>query len=144
MSTTSRTSEPVLVAMSVLAGLQIFFAGSAATTVMVEASTLLTAVFAFGALAVGAAQVGIQFYVRGQVVPLDAVAERVADGKVIAGPANDILPVDAVVRDVGSEPVQWFTEPEPAAVLPENDGPDPLGDDPKALAAYHGRHRDQG
>ena len=125
MSTT-RNSEPVLIAMSVLAGLQIFFAGSAATTVMVEASTLLTAIFAFGALAVGAAQVGVQFYVRGQVVPLDAVAERVVDGKVIAGPANDVLPADVVVRDVGSEPAQWITEP--AAVLSESDGPDPIED----------------
>ena len=101
---TSKTPEPVLITMSVLAGLQTFFAGSTATTVVVEADRLLTAIFAFGALAVGAAQFGLQFYVRGRVVPLEAVSERVVNGVVVAGPANDIINEGTTVREVGDVP----------------------------------------
>ena len=97
--------NPVLLWMSVLAGLQTFFAGSTVTTVMVEANVLLTAIFAFGALAVGAAQFGIQFYVRGQVTPNANVVERATEnGTVVAGPANEIVAPGTLVRDVGGVP----------------------------------------
>lgn len=57
--------EPVLIPMSILAGLQILFAGGAITTVLPAQWA------AFGALVVAACQVGVAFYVRGQVTPGD-------------------------------------------------------------------------
>lgn len=63
-------NEPVLIAMSVLAGLQILGAGAALTDV-VGAS-----VAALFALVVAAAQAGVQFYVRGKVTPVDGYNPR--------------------------------------------------------------------
>lgn len=57
--------EPVLIPMSILAGLQILFAGGAITTVLPAQWA------AFGALVVAACQVGVAFYVRGTVTPVD-------------------------------------------------------------------------
>ena len=103
---TTKTPEPVLIAMSVLAGLQTFFAGSTATTVLIESDRLLTAIFAFGALAVGAAQFGVQFYVKGRVVPVENVVERVDENGVVrAGPANTIVKEGSPVRNVNDPPV---------------------------------------
>lgn len=99
-----RKSEPVLVWMSILAGLQTFFAGSTATTVFVDANETLTAAFAFSSLAVGAAQFGIQFYVRGQVVPVEDVMEMRVAGRVVAGQANDVVRPGSTVREVGEAP----------------------------------------
>lgn len=102
-----KKSEPVLLWMSILAGLQTFFAGSTATTVMIESDRILTAVFAFGALAVGAAQFGVQVYVKGKVVPTEDVVEmRTTDGRVIAGEANEVVPVGSTVREVGGRTAQ--------------------------------------
>ena len=42
--------------------------------------------------------------VRAQVTPVAEVSERVEHGQVIAGPANDLIPAGAVVRDVGALP----------------------------------------
>lgn len=57
--------EPVLIVMSVLAGLQVFVGGAAFTElVSVRVAGLL-------ALTVAALQVGFQFYVRGKVTPLE-------------------------------------------------------------------------
>lgn len=56
-------NEPVLVAMSVLAALQVLTAGSALANVIGPDAAALAV------LVVAAAQAGIQFYVRGQVTP---------------------------------------------------------------------------
>lgn len=99
-------SEPVLVAMSILAALQFFFAGATGVSLF-TGSELVAGIMAAGSLATAAAQTGIQFYVRGQVIPMADVAEMVKDGKVIAGPANDVVTTPgAVVRDVGEMPDQ--------------------------------------
>jgi hypothetical protein len=69
--------EPVLVIMSVLAGLQVFVGGAAFTElVSVRVAGLL-------ALTVAALQVGLQFYVRGQVVPT-AKGEKAAPAEAVA------------------------------------------------------------
>ena len=105
MSTT-KTPQPVMVTGSILAALHAFFAGSAATTVMIEASPTLTAIFAFGNLATAAAQIGVNHWVKGQVVPVDLVVERVGDGgSVVAGPANDRELENAYIRNLGGADV---------------------------------------
>ncbi|MFD0558708.1 hypothetical protein FB566_4661 [Stackebrandtia endophytica] len=64
--------EPVLIIMSVLAGLQVFVGGAAFTElVSLRVAGLL-------ALSVAAIQVGVQFYVRGQVTPLEKLAAEKA------------------------------------------------------------------
>lgn len=116
-----KTSEPVLVTQSVLAGLHAFFGGSAAVSAFVEGNAVLTAMFAFGNLAVAAAQMGVAFYVRGQVVPLEAVVERVTENdQVVAGPANDMLPSGAPVRVLGLPGVTPWDEVHGAAPDPED------------------------
>lgn len=105
-STTEGTTtkrEPVLVWMSILAALQIFLGGAVSVS-LVGDHELVAQLFGLGILAVGAAQGGIQFYVRGQVTPNAAVAERVVDGRVVAGPANDVIPEGETVRLVGEAP----------------------------------------
>lgn len=66
----STTREPVLIVMSTLAGLQFLFGGIGATGYFAD-NLIVGAVGAFGALAVAAAQTGIQFFVRGQVTPVN-------------------------------------------------------------------------
>lgn len=92
--------NPVLVWMSVLAGMQMFL-GGATTVAIIAESYLFAQLVALAMLAVGAAQGGIQFYVRGQVVPVDDVLEYQTSGAVIAGPANDRVPANSEVRKLG-------------------------------------------
>lgn len=62
--------EPVLIIMSVLAGLQVFVGGAAfSELVSLRVAGLM-------ALAVAALQVGFQFYVRGKVTPLHQVSSE--------------------------------------------------------------------
>lgn len=93
---TRATSEPVLVSMSVLAGLQFFFIGGAGVSI-VSGSPLIAGIFAVGGLGVAAAQTGIQFYVRGQVTPNQKVAVQVADDGTLTpgqGARNGNAPTD--------------------------------------------------
>lgn len=88
MEPTNRQSEPVLVAMSILGGLQVFLGGAAGVSYFAD-NPLFAAVCAMGTLAVGAATFGVQFYVRGQVVPVENVVARVspATGEILTGDA---------------------------------------------------------
>lgn len=82
--------EPVLLAMSILAGLQFLFAGAAASTLL-SGLPYVALICVVGNLAVAAAQTGIQFYVRGQVTPNEVVVTRVSgDGTVVAGEASPL------------------------------------------------------
>lgn len=63
-----RKNEPVLLWMSILAALQVLFGGWSGIQLLADNETL-AAFGAVGVLAVAAAQVGVQFYVRGQVTP---------------------------------------------------------------------------
>lgn len=78
----ARQRDPVLVVMSTLAAMQVMVAGSALADVIgKQLAGLLT-------LMVAAAQVGLQFYVRGQVTPSSTVvATRTDAGSVVAGPS---------------------------------------------------------
>lgn len=78
----NKPRNPVLVVMSTLAALQVLVAGSALADVIgVKLAGLL-------GLMVAAVQMGVQFYVRGQVTPWDAVVAQVNDtGTIVAGPA---------------------------------------------------------
>ena len=69
--------------------------------------------------------------VRAQVTPAAEVAERVRDGEVLAGPANDMVPSGAVVRELGQLPApDPFVEAGLVTDMTiENDGPDPIGRD---------------
>lgn len=128
-----KTHEPVLVSMSILAALQILFGGVGGVTYLSD-NEMIAAICAVGMVAVGAAQVGLQFYVRGQVVPLQSVSERVVGGLVVAGPANDMIQDGQPVREVGSPPpgekelTHTVTELEESAIIypesrTEQDGP---------------------
>lgn len=108
---TRTAREPVLVSMSVLAALQMFFAGSSGVSILTD-NDLIAGIMAVGALAVAAAQVGIQFYVRGEVTANANVVEWVKGGKVIAGPANEHVDPGLVVRDTGETPQPPETDPE--------------------------------
>jgi hypothetical protein len=90
--TTRANAEPVVIAMSVLAFLQFLFAGAGLGDIIGSQVVFM------GMLVVGAAQVGIQFWVRGQVVAVANVIAQVSPaGQVVAGPAllnvGDGLPV---------------------------------------------------
>jgi len=65
-----KKSEPVLIPMSILGGLQVFFAGLGGITYL-SGYPIVAGVAALGNLVVGAAQFGVMFYVRGQVTPVD-------------------------------------------------------------------------
>lgn len=89
--------EPVLLAMSILAALQFFFGGMGATGIGQD-NTILIAIAAYGTLATAAAQIGVQFYVRGQVTSNEAVvAQLTPTGGVVAGPASAAPTGDPVV-----------------------------------------------
>lgn len=83
-SSTPRTKpQPVLVVMSVLAGLDILTGGAALGDVIgpKQAGILI--------LALAAIKGGMAFYLRGQVVPVaDTAAYLNEDRKLIAGPAS--------------------------------------------------------
>ena len=68
-----KKNEPVLLAMSILAGLQFLFGGAAASSIIMDLPAVAL-ICAFGSLGVAAAQTGIQFYVRGQVTPVNDAA----------------------------------------------------------------------
>lgn len=98
-------SRPVLIAMSVLAALQVLVAGAALGDV------LGSDVASLAALCVAAAQVGVQFYVQAQVVPVgDVAAYRDTAGDIVSGPAAP--PVERDV-EVVAQPVAPY-EPEHA------------------------------
>ncbi len=65
--------------MSILAGLQFFFAGWAGINALNHNPTW-AAVGALGMLTVAAAQVGAQFWVRGQVTPTEDAPPGLANG----------------------------------------------------------------
>lgn len=84
-SSPAKREEPVLIFMSILAGLQVLTAGTALADIIgVELAGLLV-------LAVAALQIGLQFYVRGQVTPNSAVAAKIDTirSEVVAGPAAE-------------------------------------------------------
>lgn len=110
----TKTPEPIKMWMSILAGLQAFFAGSAGVSAIVAENKTMMAVFAFGGLAVAAAQLGMGTYLRGLVVPVERVAEYVSNGLVVAGPANSMVPEGAVVRPAEVPALQVDVEEEPA------------------------------
>lgn len=62
------TKEPVLLVMSILSGLTIFWGGAGGITLLTGNDTWAT-ICALGTLATGAATAGVQFWVRGQVTP---------------------------------------------------------------------------
>lgn len=98
MNNTPR-SRPVVVWMSILAGLQVMSAGSALADVV---PAKWAALFSLG---VAAAQAGIQFYVQSQVTPWQDVISKVdSTGHAIAGPAH--------TAPTGT-PVEGPPEPEP-------------------------------
>jgi hypothetical protein len=95
------TSRPVLVAFSVLAGLQVLTGGA-----------LLGDVFGpkvagAAVLVVASAQAGLTFYVRGMVPAAAVAAQRTPDGSLVAGPAApgrtdvgeivDVVPADTAL-----------------------------------------------
>lgn len=62
--------EPVVVVGSVLAALHIFFGGLAAVNLL-TGNVTVALIGALGNLATAAAQGGLNFYVRGQVTPVE-------------------------------------------------------------------------
>lgn len=94
MDTTAPSKRsPVVIFMSTLAGLQVITAGSILTDVLgAKAAALL-------ALLIAGAQVGVQFYVNGQVTVTSAVvAQRTEAGVVVAGPSAQ-APTGVVVEE---------------------------------------------
>lgn len=94
-------SKPVLIVLSILAGLNVVNGGLGALEV-VPAKVV-------GLLALGTAAVtaGIMFYLQGVVVPLQAVAARVTgDGQLVAGPAEQTIPTGAQVQLTPTTPMQ--------------------------------------
>lgn len=93
-------SKPVLIVLSILAGLNVINGGLGALEV-VPAKVV-------GLLALGtaAATAGIMFYLQGVVVPLQAVAARVTgDGQLVAGPAEQTIPTGAQVQLTPTTPL---------------------------------------
>lgn len=90
--TARANAEPVVITMSVLAALQFLFAGAGLGEIIGAKVVFL------GMLVVGAITVGIQFWIRGQVVATANVVAQVSPaGDVVAGPASPVtdgLPVD--------------------------------------------------
>lgn len=89
--------QPVLVAQSVLAALAFIF-GGLSTMAASSGNEVLAFIGGIGTLLTGGANIGVGFYVRGQVVPLQDVAALVNDDReVVAGPASAVAdgsPVD--------------------------------------------------
>lgn len=71
-SPSEKKREPVLLAMSILGALQFFVAGASGISFLADNETL-AATFALAGLAVAAATFGVQFWVRGQVTPVESV-----------------------------------------------------------------------
>ena len=104
MSNSRRTSEPVVIVNAVVITLHTLFAGGVVVQGFIEQNEALAMLFAFGNLATVALQAGLTAYQRGVVVPLENVSERVYNGLVLAGPANDLKPDGAAVREIGDLP----------------------------------------
>jgi hypothetical protein len=75
------TPRPVLIALSILAGLDVIVAGAAFQEVIGLQAAGLTV------LAMAAIKVGVAFYLQGQVVPLSSTVAYVRDNSVQAGGA---------------------------------------------------------
>lgn len=86
--------NPVLIVMSILAGLQVLAGGAALADVLGQAAAGLFI------LTVAAAQMGLQFYVRGEVVPVGR-AQELVDAAARTG-----LPVNVANTRVGHDPYQ--------------------------------------
>lgn len=100
--------NPVLAAMSTLAGLQ-FIVGGAMTQNLVSKQVGATML-----LLVAGVQLGVQFYVRGQVTPTDnVVAQTTTAGVIVAGPAAQTT-TGAPVAEPEALEVQLVAE-QPAA-----------------------------
>ena len=93
-------SRPVVITMSILAGLQFLFGGLVTLNLPDESySVTVLTIGAFGTLAVAAAQTGIQFYLQNLVTPqVDVAAYRNSEGNIVSGPAAPPTeqPVDVV------------------------------------------------
>jgi hypothetical protein len=86
-------SKPVLIVLSVLAGMNVVNGGLGAREV-VPAQVV-------GLLALGTAAVttGLMFYLQGVVVPANAVAARITgDGQLVSGPADQTIPTGTQVE----------------------------------------------
>ncbi len=93
MTAAPSASQPVLVVMSILAGLNVVNGGLGALGIV---SAQVAGCIALGTAAVAA---GIMFYLRGVVVPADAVAVRVdGNGVLRSGPADQTIPTGAEVE----------------------------------------------
>ena len=119
------TREPVIITFSILAGLTILFSGMGITGLGSD-NEIIATIGAWGTLGVGAVTAGMQFWVRGQVTPVEsaqedkaaavraAVSEMVPPSQVVAeanaasptgvvaGPASDIPTGDPVTVHSGS------------------------------------------
>lgn len=85
MTAAPSSSKPVLIVMSILAGLNVVNGGLGALEVV---PAKVVGIIALGTAAVAAA---IGFYLQGAVVPANAVAARVTgDGQLVAGDATVI------------------------------------------------------
>lgn len=96
--------EPVLIVMSIIAGLSFLF-GAFVTS----QESLLVTIGGYGMMVVGAITAGVQFYVRGEVTPNVSVVEHVPGfpvkgARIMAGPANDMLATGETARYLGYEP----------------------------------------
>lgn len=80
--------EPVLVPMAILGGLQVFFGGLAGITFL-SGYPIVGAIAALGNLAIGAAQFGVMYWVRGQVVPTED-AQRAVNKAAATGAADTV------------------------------------------------------
>lgn len=78
----NQKSQPVLIAASVLTAAQAFLTAAGISDILTKEQLTL------GTALVGAATLGIGFYVRGQVVPLeDTAAYKDKTGEIVTGPA---------------------------------------------------------
>lgn len=91
-------SRPVIITMSILGGLQLFF-GTAGLADVLPAAVVFIAI-----ALVAAAQFGLQFYVQNAVVPSeDVLAYKDAKGIVVAG--------DATLDVITGAPAEVSVEP---------------------------------
>lgn len=86
MSAAPSASQPVLITLSILAGLNVVNGGLGALGIV---SVQVAGCIALGTAAVAA---GIGFYLRGAVVPESAVGARLTgDGKMVTGKADPTI-----------------------------------------------------
>lgn len=105
-------TQPVILAMSILASAQLLFAGAGLSEVIGAKAVFI------GLLLIAAAQGGIQFWVKNQVTAVaNVVAQLDAGGKVVAGPALIDVPDGEPVH------VRPILGPPPVA---NSAGPSPL------------------